>query len=604
MNKKNDSDFELKNRDQKQAESIKERWDWVEKYEEAGLFEKEIFELLQIYKESEQSDERVNALEKLKELYLDKGMVDKAIECVDILINIFPEDSRFFREKGLILEETEEFDEAREVYIKGYESTGDKRFLAYIKDLDAGSDLIAPPENDSLEEELSPHSAGDAYKVLDLFSGREGVFAKQWISQTGDTGYTPVHEALTPNVIQQHFDGSITVGVYQIRLDNTVSFIAFDVDIKKDVYQEVVSSPDRFESAMSGCRNAAKEIVNILAQNGINSYIEFSGNKGFHVWVFLDSPLAARIARHFAIEVIKRVSENKGVSVEAFPKQSFVREDKLGNLIKIPFGYHLKTGKQSYFVDGNFKKVKGQRQFLHSIQKVSKGIIVSAIANFETENIYSTKTTTKNTEAEEVFNPFDEGDFLPEKDEELQRVLIGCPVLKTIYQKALNENPLSAQEVSVMTYTLGCLTNGVDIVNYAFRKAGVDSNKFLKSKLNGNPTSCEKIRTRVPDIVSSVECSCAFDKDKYTYATPNIYAKENVGFGQPTLDILGFDRLFNQYLKLKREVLKIQKQIGEIEKRINTLFEQAGVDRINLPQGVLVREKDEKGKVKFKFEIE
>ena len=605
MTKNQNPDFELKNRDQTQSYEVSERWEWVERYEKEGLIDKEIFELLQIYKESNENEDKVKALERLKELYLDRGNVDKALECTDILINLEPENPIYFREKGLILEETEEFDEAREVYIKGYESTGDKKFLAYIKDLEASTDLITPPESDGLEEELFPHSPGDAYKVIDLFSGREGVFAKQWVSQTGDTGYTPVYEALTPNIVQQHFNGSITVGVYQIKLDNTVSFIAFDVDIKKDVYEEVVSSPERFESAINNCKKAVKEIVNILAQNNINSYIEFSGNKGFHVWVFLDSPLMARIARHFAIEVIKRVSIEDGVSVEAFPKQSFVRENKLGNLIKIPYGFHLKTGKQSYFVDGNFKKIKDQRQYLHSMKKVSKGVIVSAIANFETENVYlSNPSKTQISKENETVNPFEDEEFLPERDEELQRVLSGCPVLKTIYQKALNENPLSAQEVNVIKYTLGCLTHGVEIVNYAFKKAGVEEDKFLKSKLNGNPTSCEKIRTRVSDIVSSVECSCVFDKEKYTYATPNIYAKENPEFGQPSLDILGFERLFNQYLKLKREVLKIQKQIGEIEKKINTLFEQAGVDRINLPQGVLVREKNENGEVKFKFEIE
>ena len=54
-----------------------------------------------------------------------------------------------------------------------------------------------------------------------LFSGREGVYARQWARPSGEGGYTPVHEPLTPAVIRNHLLGTFTAGLYPIRLDGT-----------------------------------------------------------------------------------------------------------------------------------------------------------------------------------------------------------------------------------------------------------------------------------------------------------------------------------------------------------------------------------------------
>lgn len=47
----------------------------------------------------------------------------------------------------------------------------------------------------------------DCVRMHTLFAGQEGVYARQWAKTGGETGYTPVHEPLTPAVIRQHFSG-------------------------------------------------------------------------------------------------------------------------------------------------------------------------------------------------------------------------------------------------------------------------------------------------------------------------------------------------------------------------------------------------------------
>ncbi len=579
------------------------RWKRVERLEKEEDRKGLILELVSLIKESRSNEDKIKGLEKLKEVYLDEGFAEKALNCLNALIKINPANGQYFRQKGLILEEIEDFNKAREVYIQGYEATGDKRFLPYIKDVETSCD---GEEKEILNEEREffPYTNGDAFKILNLFEGREGVYARQWTSQTGDTGYSPINEALTPNVVLQHLNGSITIGVYQIRLDNTVSFIAFDIDIKKNIYSEIISNEKEFLSVLKRCERTAKEIVNILASKGIESYVEFSGNKGYHVWIFLSSPVSAKIGKDFCDEVLKRVEGDEKISIEGFPKQSYVREGRLGNLIKLPYGYHLKTGKRSFFVDGEFKEIVDQRGFLHSIKKVSKSLLIQAMTEFESENLWIETKNSVIKPPKDDFEVFDEGEFIPEHDEELQKVLEGCPVLKTIYTKALNSERLNAKEVGVLKYTLGCLKNGVEIVNYAFKKAGVEEEHFLKSKLNGNPTSCEKIRSKVPEISNSVDCACVFDKEQFAYSTPNIYAKEKSFTNGSLLNLYSLEKIFEKYLSLKKEKRRVEKSIKEIEKKLNSLFDETGIEEVKLPNGVLKRKKEGDGRIKFVYEIE
>lgn len=64
-----------------------------------------------------------------------------------------------------------------------------------------------------------------AMRFLHLFAGREDIYARQWCDSRGKVGYSPVRAPLTYQVIKEHISGNITVGVYPIRVDNTVKFL-------------------------------------------------------------------------------------------------------------------------------------------------------------------------------------------------------------------------------------------------------------------------------------------------------------------------------------------------------------------------------------------
>jgi hypothetical protein len=151
------------------------------------------------------------------------------------------------------------------------------------------------------------------------FLGNPNAFAEQ----QADGTYRPVRSPLNDADLAAHALGQKTVGTYVVWLDKARMFV-FDVD-DRDL-----------------------RLANVLAEacraRGFTPGVEFSGRKGYHVWVLLDQWASAadmqRVAKSIAAEV--------GFNGEVFPKQAAARD--LGSLVKLPLGVHAVTGNQSRFL--------------------------------------------------------------------------------------------------------------------------------------------------------------------------------------------------------------------------------------------------------------
>jgi hypothetical protein len=56
--------------------------------------------------------------------------------------------------------------------------------------------------------------------IQDLFVNRDDCYAKGFIQSNGKKGFKCIKEALTPEIIQQHFEGKQTIGIYQVKYHN------------------------------------------------------------------------------------------------------------------------------------------------------------------------------------------------------------------------------------------------------------------------------------------------------------------------------------------------------------------------------------------------
>ena len=176
-----------------------------------------------------------------------------------------------------------------------------------------------------------------AQLLLEIFGGNP-YHAKSSVADNGDIYYSPVDSPLNEQSLEDHLDGKTVLGSYQlIQGSEVVKWLGFDIDAKDNL-------------------EASREIVLKITRrlSSLPYAVEFSGGKGYHILIFLKSPMDASKAK----KVVDWIREQEGFSasgaihVECFPKQDRLTKARpKGNLLKIPLGLHPRSHDRSRFVD-------------------------------------------------------------------------------------------------------------------------------------------------------------------------------------------------------------------------------------------------------------
>ena len=156
---------------------------------------------------------------------------------------------------------------------------------------------------------------------LKRFIGRTDTYALQL--QRG--GYIPVRKEITDEELQKHLNGESTYGSYVIKEDGTVNYGVIDID----------GNPDELNTL-----KVLGEAIYALFPD-FSRVLEFSGRKGYHVWVFPKQPEPPVFIRELIKTRLKKANIN---GLEVFPKQDSLEGMQLGNLIKLPLGKHTQGG--------------------------------------------------------------------------------------------------------------------------------------------------------------------------------------------------------------------------------------------------------------------
>lgn len=217
---------------------------------------------------------------------------------------------------------------------------------------------------------------------LTLFRGREDVYPKRWENdKTNRSGYSPVcenewvkpicqkptvkcgdccHQKFSPLnalAVGAHLRGSVTIGTYAIRADDSCTFLACDFD----------------ESSWQADLLAFCETARSL---GIEIAMERSrSGKGGHAWIFFADPVPARLARSLGTLIIAKCSElNIRLSLDSydrfFPTQDFLPRGGFGNLIALPLQKVPRERGDSCFIDDSFEVIADQWAYLSSVRRL------------------------------------------------------------------------------------------------------------------------------------------------------------------------------------------------------------------------------------------
>jgi len=168
---------------------------------------------------------------------------------------------------------------------------------------------------------------------------------------------------LTDSLIKQHLRGTKTYGVFNA---NTVNkFITFDIDFSDD---------------MPMARWATGKMVNVLCRDfGIpfgDIHVSYSGNKGYHIDLFLDKPIKLTDAEAF-YEKVRNRAELERHQVEFRPTY------KQG--VKLPLGVHAKTGNRCWFVDRETFEPIESFDYLNDVEPMDHSVIMDALIELTQE---------------------------------------------------------------------------------------------------------------------------------------------------------------------------------------------------------------------------
>ncbi len=536
------------------------------------------------------------ALEALASLHEENGRWERAAHCLEALMEVAA-DPRPLALRLLAL----------------YERGGEEERAEDLRKRCAGKGIPLPGPRRAKEPAFEPLEGGepilptdaDLVRFLSCFGGREDVYARQWFNpRDGRSGYAPVREPLTPKVLRQHFLGDITVGVYPIRLDGTCLFCALDLDLTRAALEEARREPQGGDRLRSLLQETTRAVAERMRSLGMPFLLEDSGYKGHHLWFFPAAPEPAVTLHALGRIVLSEIGPllAPGVSAEWFPKAVRPGAQGLGNLIKLPLGIHRRTGRRSAFLSADFAPLDRPLQALLTTPRLGRDTILALLDRHRLPKPLELVPPPPEAERSEENRPpvvlppapsWTDVDF--ERSLPFRKLLAGCPVLRRLKEKAMEERNLAYEEVVVLTHTFGHVPGGVAALNYLLALCpSVPRSAQLVSPLRGNPASCARIRSRIPHVTSRVACACAFPDAVDHYPTPLLHLRGLQPAPEPLPDpARPPEDEIRRWLLLGTRLEELRRERTEVEAALVAALRARSEPLWELPEGtMLLEEKD------------
>lgn len=277
-------------------------------------------------------------------------------------------------------------------------------------------------------------------------------------------------------------------------------------------------------------------------------------------------------------------------------------------------GIHLTSGKRSYFCENDISKVNDIKQFLNNVTKYSLENVKRIIGayNVQTENALFKKYETK-----EIAIDYSK---LSNFTDSIRTVLEGCNLMKYLVQKAMITGYLSHFERLSVLHVFGHIgEDGKEFVhtvmsftlNYQYNV----TQKFIL-KMPQKPVSCIKLREQYKQVTAEYGCSCIFKRTKDCYPSPVIHAIKNNNDSNHNITIPisrtisktkqekvyedlnehnKVQELATKIVELKKQYRGIDKAVNKVERELCQIYDNAGVDCMEVDMGMLIRRKKNNG---------
>lgn len=353
-----------------------------------------------------------------------------------------------------------------------------------------------------------------------------------------------------------------------------------------------------------------QRICRILKKMGLTGYVEDTGFRGYHIWLFFTEWIPIRYINSLSECVQKEVGEEKDIVMEIFPNNIRLRPGKNGQSIKLPLGIHILTGERSCFLDEQFNRIEDYPEFFSGIAKFS----LSNIHKILGANMLDKQGELTMKEADRNLERFGH------LSESVKIVLEKCSLMRYLCQKAATTGYLSHFERLSVLYVFGHMGDeGKEFVHtvmgFTLNYQYSITQKFI-TKLPEKPVSCVKLREQYKLITAEYGCNCNFKRTKNCYPSPVLHAIKDSGEEQPKITVpisraisktkeekvyeeinihKQTEKLAQKIVEQKKQKRGLDKSIRKLETELQKIFDGAGIDCLEIQMGMLVRRKKGEG---------
>lgn len=335
----------------------------------------------------------------------------------------------------------------------------------------------------------------DLVRFAARFEGRKGVYARMWHHRDRGSGYSPVHAPLDAEAVRAHLQGRVTLGAYLVRADDSAEHGVLDIDATPDALRAASRDRRAANALRDVTHQYSQRLRSVLEAAGLRPMLVDSGYKGRHLWCFLEAPVPAARVRAVLSSLVARVQPAAQLRVEVFPKQDRVRSGGLGNLVKLPLGVHLRTGRLAEVLDSDGAPIPDG---LRALLAWPRSSLPRGSGHPRGE-----PTPTRTDE---------------ETDPPLAAALLqSCAMVRSVFARAIEQRAISTQGRIVLQHTLGYLHDGLPLLRLLPRSP---RQPIPGRPLSGYPIGCARIRRRLPALAHQLPCDCVFPDDRGAYAHP------------------------------------------------------------------------------------
>lgn len=213
-----------------------------------------------------------------------------------------------------------------------------------------------------------------------------GSNANFYVKQISDGSYRKTSGVVNAALVRSFITNRQSIACYQRNVDHTINWICFDFDIlKSNIGSE---SHDACEMHLL---QTVRRFVEFLKGNHIAHILEFSGNRGLHIWINFTTP----IFPYVGFEIVKYLLDKSGISIDhkligldLFPSSSSHKSSH-GKAVKVPLSRHAKSGLYSVLlkeVPVSFASVSRSElddEFLHQQLTILEEYCTESISSLE-----------------------------------------------------------------------------------------------------------------------------------------------------------------------------------------------------------------------------